>query len=107
MIELFVADQFEQSLEAYREATQLLTALMEKGREIVEKAIARGTQALDERDQAVAMASFEEALEIDPDNSARSVGPERAERLPAVIDELRRGKNQELAGRMAGRSEQL
>ena len=97
--ELFVANQFEQSLEAYREATQRLTALMEKGREIVEKAIARGTQALDERDQALAIASFKEALEIDSDNSTALSGLQRAERLPAVIEELRRGKNLELAGR--------
>ena len=96
--QLFMADQFEQSLEAYREASELLAVLMEKGRDIVSESVERGERALDERDQQLAMTSFQEALAIDPDNSSALSGLSRAENLPEVIDVLRRGKNQELAG---------
>lgn len=96
--EQFVAEAFEASLASYRAASDALAALIETGTTILEGSLAAGHQALDDRDEALALAKFQQALTIDPENEAAKSGEARARLLPEVIDLLREAKNHELAG---------
>jgi len=96
--EQFVAEDFEASLTSYREASDALAVLIEAGSGMLSDALARGAQALDDRDQALALANFEQALTIDPENEEARSGLARAELLPQVIDLMREATNHELAG---------
>ena len=96
--EQFVAEAFEASLASYRAASDALAALIETGTTILEDSLAAGHQALDDRDEALALAKFQQALTIDPENEAAKSGEARARLLPEVIDLLREAKNHELAG---------
>jgi tetratricopeptide (TPR) repeat protein len=96
--EQFVAEDFENSLASYSAASDALAALIDQGEAMLEAALARGADALDARDQKTALASFQRALTIDPDNQAATRGLARAEQLPRIIDLMREAKNHELAG---------
>lgn len=96
--EQFVAEAFEASLASYRAASDTLAALITTGTDILAEALANGQKALDDRDQALALASFEQALTIDPENTEAQAGIARANLLPEVIDLMREAKNHELAG---------
>lgn len=96
--ELFVAEQFERSLEAYGSAADMLAALIDEGHERVEDALVRGERALDDRQQQEAESAFTMALSIDQDNARALEGLRRTHLLPQIVDMLRKGKNQELSG---------
>ena len=96
--EQFVEEAFEASLASYKAASDALAALIQTGTSILTDALARGAQALNDRDQALALSSFEQALTIDPENQEARNGLARAELLPQVVDLLREAKNHELAG---------
>lgn len=96
--EQFVAEAFEDSLASYKAASDKLAALISTGTDILAEALTRGQEALDARDQALALASFEQALTIDPENSEAQTGVARANLLPEVIELMREAKNHELAG---------
>ncbi len=96
--EQFVAEAFEASLASYKTASDTLASLITTGTNILAEALARGSKALDARDQALATASFDQALTIDPENAEAKAGLARADLLPEVIDLLREAKNHELAG---------
>lgn len=96
--EQFVAEAFEESLASYKAASDTLASLITTGTDILAEALARGHTALDARDQSLALASFEQALTIDPENSEAQAGIARANLLPEVIDLMREAKNHELAG---------
>ncbi len=96
--EQFVAEAFEASLGSYRAASDALAALIETGTTILDDALAAGDQALNDRDEATALAKFQQALTIDPENDLAKRGEARARLLPEVIDLLREAKNHELAG---------
>ncbi len=96
--EQFVEEDFEASLASYRAASDALAELIQTGTGILSDALSRGTAALDDRDQALAVASFEQALTIDPENEDAQRGLARAGLLPEVVDLLREAKNHELAG---------
>jgi len=96
--EEFVAERFADSLASYGAATAALEALIERGEQIRQKALADGAKALDERDQAAAVEAFELARTIAPEDPTAAEGLRRAALLPEVDRLLRRAKNQELAG---------
>ncbi|HEY5645726.1 MAG TPA: hypothetical protein VIS76_07290, partial [Pseudomonadales bacterium] len=96
--EQFVAEAFERSLESYRAASDALARLIETGRALLDDALERGQLALDQRDQAAALAAFQQVLSIDPDNEPAQRGLVRANQLPEVVDLMREAKNHELAG---------
>ncbi|MGE0623112.1 MAG: tetratricopeptide repeat protein [Pseudomonadales bacterium] len=96
--EQFLAEAFEDSLASYRAASDALAALIATGEQMLSDALALGNKALDARDQRTALASFQQALTIDPDNAAAEHGIGRANVLPEVVDLMREAKNHELAG---------
>ncbi len=96
--EHFLAEAFEASLASYKAASDTLATLITTGTDILSEALVRGNDALDARDQDLAIASFEQALTIDPENGDAQTGLARANLLPEVIDLMREAKNQELAG---------
>lgn len=96
--EHFVAEAFEAALASYKAASDTLAALITTGTDILTQALARGTEALDARDQTQALASFEQALTIDPENADAKSGLARANLLPEIINLMREAKNNELAG---------
>ncbi|TNF80124.1 MAG: hypothetical protein EP301_13470 [Gammaproteobacteria bacterium] len=96
--EQFVAEAFEASLESYKAASDALATLITTGTDILAQALAKGSEALDARDQRVALANFEQALKIDPENAEAKSGIARANLLPEIIDLMREAKNHELAG---------
>lgn len=96
--EQFVNEAFEASLASYKAASDTLASLITTGTDILGEALARGSAALDARDQPLALASFEQALTIDPENSTAQAGIARANLLPEVIDLMRQATNHELAG---------
>jgi len=96
--EQFVAEAFEASLASYKAAADALATLISTGTDILSQALARGSEALDARDQPLALASFEQALTIDPENADATSGIARANLLPEVVDLMREAKNHELAG---------
>jgi len=96
--EQFLAEAFEDSLASYRAASDALASLIATGEQLLADALAGGNKALDERDQRAALADFQQALTIDPDNEAARTGLARANLLPEVIDLMREAKNHELAG---------
>ena len=95
--EHFVSEKFAQSMESYRAAREALALLIEKGERLLAEYLARAEQALDERNQGLALVNFSQALLIDPDNAKGKEGSQRAQLLPEVITLMREGKNHELA----------
>ncbi|MCZ6459641.1 MAG: hypothetical protein O6766_09790 [Gammaproteobacteria bacterium] len=95
--ENFLIEKFDESLIAYRTASQALAALIEKGEALLEETIVAGERALLEKDQGLALVKFSQALLIDPANSRAKEGVARAEILPDVVRLMREGKNQELS----------
>ncbi len=96
--EQFVAEAFEASLASYKAASDTLAVLITTGTGILTEALANGQQALDDRDQPLALANFEQALTIDPENTEAQAGVARANLLPEIINLMREAKNHELAG---------
>lgn len=96
--EHFVAEAFEESLVSYRAASDALAALIQTGTSILSDALDEGSIALNERNQVLAMSSFQRALTIDPENAQAKSGVARANLLPEIIDLMREAKNHELAG---------
>lgn len=96
--EQFLAEKFEESLDSYRAASDALEALIATGEQLLAEALTRGNKALDNRDQRAALAGFQQALTIDPDNETAQTGLARANLLPEVVDLMREAKNHELAG---------
>ena len=94
--ENFLVEKFDESLIAYRTASEALAALIEKGEALLEETIVAGERALLEKDQGLALVKFSQALLIDPANTRAKEGVARAEILPDVIRLMREGKNQEL-----------
>jgi len=96
--EQFLAEAFEESLASYRAASDALAKLIETGERLLADALDRANKALDDRDQPAALAGFQQALTIDPDNKAAQAGLARANLLPEVEGLMREAKNHELAG---------
>lgn len=96
--EQFLAEAFEDSLASYRAAADALAGLITTGEQMLTDALATGNKALDEREQRTALANFQQALTIDPDNEAAQAGLNRANLLPEIVDLMREAKNHELAG---------
>lgn len=96
--EQFLEQAYEVSLESYRSASDALAELIETGSTMLADALAEGRLALDERDQQAALAGFERAAIIDPENTEARSGLARASLLPQIIDLMRAATNHELAG---------
>ena len=96
--QLFLEGGYDAALEQYAAAVDGLRALERQGNDLFEAAIAAGKAALDERDHASAVASFERAADIRPQHPDVLAGAERAAKLPQVAALLRDGRRASLRG---------
>ncbi|MEZ5560785.1 MAG: hypothetical protein R3E86_19845 [Pseudomonadales bacterium] len=94
--EAFVREQFEPALAGYRDATAALQALIERGRQILEQAVADGSAALTDRDARTAADRFALAATIAPSDPRVQDGQARAALLPQINERLREARNLEL-----------
>ena len=95
--EKFLVEKFDESLSAYRSASEALAALIDKGERLLEERIVTGEEALLAKERGLALVNFSQALLIDPANTRAKQGVTRAEMLPDIIRLMREGKNQELS----------
>jgi tetratricopeptide (TPR) repeat protein len=96
--EHFVKEDFEVAIASYVEASSALAGLIETGEGLFGEALAVGLQALMERHTKLAVAQFDRALTIDPNDPDALHGQQRAELLPQINATMREAKNFELAG---------
>lgn len=95
--EHFVREQFQESVASYEAATQALEELIQRGRDLLEESVARGTAALAARDQARAEEAFALAETIAPDDPRVAAGRFRTALLPDINRLMREARNAELA----------
>ncbi len=100
--EAFVAEQFDQAIDQYRQAADALATLMQSGHERFATALAAASEAIQDQRPDAANASLAEAAAIKPNDPALLQAQTRAGHLPEVIARLRRARNQELAEDWAG-----
>ncbi|MFU8816489.1 MAG: tetratricopeptide repeat protein [Pseudomonadales bacterium] len=93
----FLRERYRDSIERYQDATRYLERLIERGRGVLEQALADGTAALVVRDQSRAEQAFALAETIAPQDPRVAAGKARTALLPEVTTLLREGRNHELA----------
>ena len=86
---LFIAADYEAAMEEYAAAVADLRALIAKEGVLFEAEIAAGNAALAQRLVEDAVAAFERALAIRPDDVRAALGAARASQLPQIITLLR------------------
>lgn len=104
---LFLEERYEESLAEYEGAVADILALVERGNEVFEEALAVGAEALSRRDQAAAEAAFERALAIRANDPRALAGRARAANLPALASHLLEAQRAELKGNHARAIEML
>ena len=95
---LFLDADYETALAEYTNAVTALRALVAKGEERFEAALAEGDSALRERDHTAAVAAFARAAAIRPQDPRAVAGTDRAAKLPEVIALLRESERASLRG---------
>lgn len=99
--EAFLREQFDESLQAYEEATATLAEVIAQGNRLFEQHLADGRRFIAEFDPQAAEQSLQAALTIKPEDSDALAQAQRAQNLPDMIAQLRTAKNHELGGRYA------
>jgi len=95
--EAFLRERFDDAMGSYEDATAALTALIAQGEALLAQAIADGEAALIARDAEAAIAAFDFATSIAPDDPRSAAGSARAARLPEINELMRVARNQELS----------
>jgi len=95
---LFEEQRFPEALDEYAQATLDLETLVARGKRRFDDALARGEAALDRLDHADAVAAFETASTIRPDDPRVAAGAARAARLPDIVELLRESDRAMLRG---------
>ena len=95
---LFLEERYEESLAEYEGAVADILALVERGNEVFEQALADGAEALSRRDQVAAEAAFERALAIRANDPRALAGQASAANLPALASHLLEAQRAELKG---------
>ncbi len=95
---LFLDADYDAALAEYTNAVAELRALVAKGDERFEAALAEGDSALRERDHAKAVAAFARATAIRPLDPRAVAGTDRAAKLPEVVALLRESERASLRG---------
>ena len=93
---LFLEERYEESLTEYASAVADILALVERGNEVFDQALAEGTEALARRDQTAAEAAFGRALAIRANDPDALAGQARAANLPALAAHLLEAQRAEL-----------
>lgn len=88
--EAFLAEDLVTAVNEYQTALATGRELLDRSESIMADALAAGEQALAGGNAAVARSQFELVLEVDPENARALAGLERADKLPAVLEAMRR-----------------
>ena len=104
---LFLEERYEESLTEYEAAVADILALVERGNEVFEEALAAGEEALSRRDQTAATAAFERALAIRANDPRALDGQARTANLPVLAAHLLEAERAELKGDHARAIEML
>lgn len=91
---------YAQAQGGWEEAAQTLTALEQRGGELLAAARARGQAALVRGDRELAEQEFRLALRLDPEDQVARKGLERAPKIERVIQLMREGERLEATGRL-------
>ncbi|HUO83383.1 MAG TPA: hypothetical protein VM616_11070 [Gammaproteobacteria bacterium] len=99
--ELFRSQRYAEAASEYTAGSRELDALIERVEPTLARALGDGDAALAAGDPQRALAAWELALAIEPDNARAQRGLERAQALPEVLELMRSGVAHEEAGRLA------
>ena len=88
--EAFLDEDLVTAVEQYRTALATGRELLDRSESIMADALEAGEQALAGGNAEVAKSQFELVLEVDPENDRALAGLERADKLPTVLDAMRR-----------------
>jgi hypothetical protein len=87
----FLAEDFSASVTSYADAKTLGEALVARAATTLDAALTAASAAFAAGDSAGAIAQYDVVLTIDPGHEAAAAGRARAERLPEVLELVRRG----------------
>lgn len=96
----YLAENLERAVEAYTEAFELGNALLTRADTLSEVALAAGRRALETGNAQLAIEQFDLVLSIDPDHPGARAGRARAEKLPEVLELVRRAADEAGQGRL-------
>jgi tetratricopeptide (TPR) repeat protein len=94
----FANENYDAAISAYEEAASFLGQLIDDGNQRVQTLLVETRVALEQREQATALARIQEIRTIQPDNPSLASLDQRAQLIPNIVDLLRAAKNQELQG---------
>lgn len=99
--DLFLAQDFSDAISEYEAGIGLGERLLESVETEFQAAMRAGAKGIQSEDPEAAVAAFERALLVDPDNERAAAGLARAQRLPAVLGLITEGERLESEGRLA------
>jgi len=86
----YLAEDLEAAIDAYSDALALGNELLARSDSIADAALAAGRRAIEAGNSELAIEQFDLVLAIEPDHAEARAGRERAEKLPEVLDLVRR-----------------
>lgn len=90
----------QRAVDDYTVANQIGVALLDRGQQTVEGALAAGSAAFAAGNPTLAIQQYDLVLGIDPDNATALAGRERASRLPQVLEIVQRGDEARARGEL-------
>jgi len=99
--QMFMEGRYQESLDEYAGAVEDMAALADKGRTLFRSAMDTGQSALAALDHQGALAAFETALTVKPNNAEATAGRDRASALPEIVELLRQSERAILRGEYA------
>jgi tetratricopeptide (TPR) repeat protein len=88
----YLANAFQDAVPAYAGALEIGAALLSQSSDIINAAVQAGATALEAGNAALAAEQFSLVLSIEPEHETAQRGLERAQRLPEVLDLVKRGE---------------
>ena len=98
--QLFLEARYNEAQAQYEAASASLRELRDEGLTRFGNAVARGTAALEALETEEAVAAFDEALSIQPNDAGALAGAERAALQPRVLELLRSAERAQLRGNL-------
>jgi len=93
---------YEKAAAIYQDSLAALQDVAARSQDVLRQALADGSQALETGDSPAAIAAFELAATIDPENEAAAIGLSRARVSTELVRLLAQGAEQERRGDAAG-----
>jgi tetratricopeptide (TPR) repeat protein len=96
----YLEKDFQAAVASYSEATALGDELLGRSVQLVDSALVAAQQAFEAGNADVAIGQYDLVLGIEPEHGVAKAGRARAERLPEVLELVRRGDEQRQAGEL-------